>query len=110
MTNGVFMPYVLVFNRPAIEGKIGRVAGYLGIVGGFDGFLKAVIDLRKNIGVPETLAGLNVDGSKRELIADMAIVDPTAGGNPVPLTREGALAIFDMALSGRLSRAELANA
>ena len=39
MTNGVFMPYVLVFNRPAIEPKIVRLAGYLGIDGGFDGFL-----------------------------------------------------------------------
>ncbi len=39
MTNGVFMPYVLVFNRPAIEAKIVRLAGFLGIDGGFDGFL-----------------------------------------------------------------------
>ena len=52
MTNGVFMPYVLVFNRPAIEAKIARLAGYLGIAGGFDGFLAAVLDLRKKTGVP----------------------------------------------------------
>jgi alcohol dehydrogenase len=32
----------------------------------------------------------------------MALVDPTAGGNPVPLTREGALKIFDMAINGEL--------
>jgi len=30
----------------------------------------------------------------------MAIVDPTAGGNPVPLTKEGALEIFDKAQQG----------
>ena len=30
----------------------------------------------------------------------MAIVDPTAGSNPVPLTKEGALAIFDAAMAG----------
>ena len=46
------MPYVLVFNRPAIEAKIERLAGYLGIPGGFDGFLAAVLDLRKKTGVP----------------------------------------------------------
>ena len=102
MTNAVFMPYVLVFNRPAIEGKIVRLAGYLGIQDGFDGFLQAVLDLRKAIGVPHTLAGLNVDAAQRELIGDMAIVDPTAGGNPVKLTKEGALAIFDSALEGKL--------
>jgi alcohol dehydrogenase class IV len=84
MTNGVFMPYVLVFNRPAIEAKIERLAGFLGISGGFDRFLKAVLDLRKQIGVPNDLGGLKVDGGKVETIAEMAIVDPTAGGNPFP--------------------------
>ena len=102
MTNAVFMPYVLVFNRSAIEEKIVRLAGYLEIGGGFDGFLKAVLKLREKIGVPHTLAGLNVDAAQNDKIADMAIVDPTAGGNPVKLTREGALEIFNMALQGSL--------
>ena len=102
MTNAVFMPYVLVFNRAAIEEKIARLAAYLDISGGFDGFLKAVLDLRQEIGVPHTLEGLGVDASRREEIADMAIVDPTAGGNPVKLTREGALKIFDMAMGGSI--------
>ena len=38
MTNAVFMPYVLAFNRAAIEERIARLAAYLGIKGGFDGF------------------------------------------------------------------------
>jgi len=101
-TNGVFMPYVLVFNRPAIEPKIDRIAAYLGIGGGFDGFLQAVLDLRRAIGIPHALKDLKIDASRRDEIADMAIMDPTAGGNPVPLTREGALRIFDMALAGSL--------
>jgi alcohol dehydrogenase len=52
--------------------------------------------------VPHTLAGLKVDASRREQIADMAIVDPTAGGNPVKLTKEGALEIFDKAMAGEV--------
>jgi alcohol dehydrogenase class IV len=102
MTNGVFMPYVLVFNRPAIEQKIASAAAYIGISGGFDGFLRAVLDLREKTGVPHTLTGLKVDAEKRELIADMAIVDPTAGSNPVKLTKEAALQIFDAAMSGTI--------
>jgi alcohol dehydrogenase len=102
MTNAVFMPYVLAFNRAAIEEKIARLAGYLGIAGGFDDFLQAVLKLRAAIGVPHTLAGLKVDSARREQIAEMAIVDPTAGGNPVPLTRDAALKIFDAAMSGTL--------
>jgi alcohol dehydrogenase class IV len=101
-TNGVFMPYVLVFNRPAIEGKIDRLAGFLGIAGGFDGFLQAVLDLRKQTGVPNDLSGLNIDGSQAETIAEMAVVDPTAGGNPIPLTKDASRKLFEAALSGAL--------
>ena len=99
------MPYVLVFNRPAIEAKIARLAGFLGIEGGFDGFLDAVLALRKETGIPHDLGGLKVDGSRAETISEMAIVDPTAGGNPVPLTKEGSRKLFEAALSGNLAAA-----
>ena len=101
-TNGVFMPYVLVFNRPAIEGKIDRLAGFLGIAGGFHGFLQAVLDLRKQTGVPNDLSGLNIDARQAETIAEMAAVDPTAGGNPIPLTKDASRKLFEAALSGAL--------
>jgi alcohol dehydrogenase class IV len=102
MTNAVFMPYVLQFNKPAIEDKFGRLAGFLGISGGYQGVLDAILKLRGDLDVPHTLSGLNVDGAKRELIAEMAVVDPTAGGNPVELTKEAALEIFDKALAGEV--------
>ncbi|MFO7478387.1 MAG: iron-containing alcohol dehydrogenase [Methyloceanibacter sp.] len=105
MTNGVFMPYVLVFNRAAIEPKIERLAGFLEIDGGFDGFLEAVLNLREEIGVPHDLGGLKVDGGKVETIAEMAVVDPTAGGNPIPVTKEAARKIFDAALKGDVAAA-----
>ncbi len=105
MTNAVYMPYVLVFNRPAIEAKIERLAGYLGIPGGFDGFLAAVLDLRKKTGVPHDLKGLGVDGSRVDTIVEMSLVDPTAGGNPVPLTKEGSRKLFDAALKGDVAAA-----
>lgn len=102
MTNAVFMPYVLVANRAAIEPRIVRLAAYLGLEPSFDAFLAAVIALRAKLGVPNTLAEFKVDASKRELIGDMAIVDPTAGGNPVELTKALALEIFDRAMDGRV--------
>ena len=106
MTNAVFMPYVLAFNRAAIEERIERLAAYCGIAGGFDGFAEAVAALRRELKVPHTLPeliqGLEMDGARRSLIADMAVVDPTAGGNPVELTKEAALAILDSAIEGRL--------
>jgi alcohol dehydrogenase class IV len=104
MTNAVFMPYVLDFNRDAIEDKIKPLARYLDIKGGFDGFRKAVINLRKELNVPKTLGKLvkdfDPDKKRKQLICDMAVVDPTAGGNPVKLTKKGALEILDAAIAG----------
>ncbi len=106
MTNAVFMPYVLAFNRSAIESRIERLAAYIGIDRGFDGFAKAVLDLRETLGVPHTLGGLikglSMDSERKSLIAEMAIVDPTAGGNPVPLTKDAALSILEQSISGAL--------
>ena len=104
MTNAVFMPYVLAFNREAVEERIVRLANYIGIKGGFDGFAKAIIDLRKELNVPHTLPGLikdlDMSQTQKELIADMAIVDPTAGGNPVELTKQAALKLLNEAIKG----------
>jgi alcohol dehydrogenase len=102
MTNAVFMPYVLAVNRSAIETKIARLAAYLGLEPSFDAFLKSVLDLRTSLKVPHTLGEFKVNGDKRDLIGDMAIVDPTAGGNPIELTKARALEIFDRAMEGRV--------
>jgi alcohol dehydrogenase len=102
MTNAVFMPYVLAVNRSAIEQRIARLAAYLGLSPSFEAFQHAVLALRQRLDVPNTLRDFKVDDSKRDLIGDMAIVDPTAGGNPIELTKARALDIFDRALNGWL--------
>jgi alcohol dehydrogenase class IV len=94
MTNAVVMPPVLRFNRPAIEQKIGLAAAYLGISGGFDGFYDYVLQLREELGVPDKLSALGVGTDRIDEMAAMAIVDPTAGGNPVELTLEAAKQLF----------------
>jgi len=102
MTNAVFMPYVLVFNRKAIEDKIKRLSAYIGLKPNFRAFLDFVLALREEIGVPHTLAGLKVGSEKVDMIVEMAPKDPTAGGNPVPLDKRAARTIFNRALEGRL--------
>jgi alcohol dehydrogenase len=94
MTNAVVMPPVLRFNRPAIEDKIGMAAAYLGISGGFDGFYDYVLKLREELGVPDKLSALGVGTDRIDEMAAMAIVDPTAGGNPVELTLDAAKQLF----------------
>ncbi|KXF76053.1 alcohol dehydrogenase [Paramesorhizobium deserti] len=106
MTNAVFMPYVLAFNRDAVEERIVRLSRYLGIKGGFNGFAKAVLKLRKQLKVPHKLPGLikglEMDDKRKALIADMAVVDPTAGGNPVKLTKKNVLELLDASIEGKL--------
>src|SRR5690606_26271508 len=103
MTNAVLMPYVLQFNRGVIEERITRLAAYLGLANpGFASFLDLVMRLREDCGVPHDLAALGVDDQRTAQIAQMAVVDPSAGGNPRPLGENDSAAIFTAALEGRL--------
>ena len=104
MTNATFMPYVLDFNRHAIADRIARLAAWLGLPEpGFASFQHFVLELRRTIAVPHTLPELGVDDARAGLIAEMAIVDPSASGNPVPLDLAGAASIFSAATWGRIS-------
>jgi alcohol dehydrogenase len=102
MTNATVMPYVLAFNRPVVEERIDRLAAYLGIAGGFDGFLAEVLRLRSDLDVPHTLADLGVPADAVDAIAAAAVVDPTAGTNPIELTVDNAAALFTAAHIGTL--------
>lgn len=93
-TNAVVMPAVLRFNRPAIEEKLAAAAGYLGLTGGFDGFYDFALALRQTAGIPERLGDLGVPRDRIEEMSAMSLEDPTAGGNPVPLTLEAARSLF----------------
>ena len=102
MTNAVLMPYVLVFNRSAIEARIARLAAYCGITPSFDGYLAEILALRADVGVPHTIAEIGIARAQRETIIAMACVDPTAGGNPIPLDAAAVGALFDAAWEGLL--------
>jgi alcohol dehydrogenase len=102
LTNAVFMPYVLVYNREAVTPKIERLAAYLGLEPRFEAFLDWVLALRAELGVPHTLEGLKVGSERFDLMAGMAPDDPTAGGNPLPITWESARRLYENALAGTL--------
>ncbi|WP_323006078.1 iron-containing alcohol dehydrogenase [Pseudorhodobacter sp.] len=97
-TNAVVMPMVLDFNRHAIEDRIEAAARYLAIRGGFDGFRAAIMDLRETLGIPENLTEMGVDPARLEELTEMALEDPSCGGNPVTMTRENTRALFEACL------------
>ena len=48
LTNAVLMPYVLEFNRPAIEEPVAALAAYLGLEPSFDAYLAQVNALSRD--------------------------------------------------------------
>jgi alcohol dehydrogenase class IV len=103
LTNAVVMPYVLAFNRPAIDEKLTRLARWLGLPKpSFDGFQDWVLQLRKQIGIPHTLTDLKVTPGHLDRFSEMAAVDPTAGGNPVKAGVPEMRRMYEAALAGTL--------
>lgn len=103
LTNAMFTPYVLRANRPAIEDRIRALARWLDLDDGFDGFMRYLLETRENLGIPQTLGGLGVREPDIERIAAMAVEDPSAGGNPIPMTVKEYAAILEAAAAGNLN-------
>jgi alcohol dehydrogenase class IV len=102
LTNAVFMPYVLRFNQAAIEDRIARLAAYLGLAGSFEAFLAWLLALRSELDVPHTLAALGVDDRQFDRMSEMAPLDPTAGGNPIPIDARACRQLYEKAYRGTL--------
>jgi alcohol dehydrogenase class IV len=103
LTNGVVMPYVLAFNRGAIEDKMERVGRYLDLEGrGVDGVLDWVLALREEIGIPHSVAALGMTRAHTARFSTMAAADPCAAGNPIKIGEPELRAMYEAALDGRV--------
>ncbi|WP_372839467.1 iron-containing alcohol dehydrogenase [Phaeovulum sp.] len=94
-TNAVVMPMVLDFNRKEIAERIKAAAAYLGIKGGFKGFRAKVMELRAELNIPENLTAMGVKASDLDMLTEMALEDPSCGGNPVKMTKRNTRKLFD---------------
>ena len=104
LTNGVFMPYVMFFNRPAIEEHMKRLARTLNLEEpGFEGVLRWVLELRDRIGVPHTSRSLGFEPEMAEQFAPEALADPTAATNPLPLDLGSIRKMYLAAFQGDLA-------
>ncbi len=103
LTNGVVMPYVLAFNRKAIEEKMARLAAWLSLPdASFAAVMQWVLALRNEVAIPHTLRDLGVGTDRIDELAQMAAVDPTASGNPVPVDVPELKTLFVASIEGRL--------
>lgn len=94
-TNAVCMPAVLQFNKSAIADRFDKVAGYLGISGGFDGFCAFVDEFNASMNIPKTLTELGVKDPNIEELTAAALRDPSTGGNPIEMTEKNTRALFE---------------
>lgn len=104
LTNAVFMPYVLAFNRPLLDERLARLARFLDLPGdGADGVMGWVLALRREIGIPHSLADLGVaEGGVAELVA-LAEIDQARAGNPRTLSTEDLTQLFIDAIRGEMT-------
>ena len=103
LTNAVFMPYVIIHNKEAIEDKITQLARYLNIPQpSFDTFLDWIIELRKSLSIPHTLKELIDDKNNFEKMSEMAYRDPSTITNPITLNKDDFLKLYNDAYDGLL--------
>ena len=101
LTNAVFMPYVLAFNREVIDERMVRLARYLDLPGeGVDGVMEWVLALRSEIGIPHSLADLGVAESGVADLVALAEIDQARAGNPRDLTTQDLAQLFVDAIRG----------
>jgi len=103
LSNAIFMPYVLTFNKNEISERIISICDYLGLEKSFDSFVKWVMDLREEFNIPHKLSDV-VDEEKINLdkLSKMAFDDPSTGGNPKKLTVEDMKTMYQHSISGKL--------
>ena len=103
LSNAIFMPYVLTFNKKEISERIVSICDYLGLEKSFDSFIQWIMDLRKEFNIPHKLSDV-VDEEKIDLdkLSEMAFDDPSTGGNPKKLTKEDMKTMYQHSISGEL--------
>ena len=104
LSNAIFMPYVLTFNKKEIEKKIIKLSEYLGLEEkSFQCFLNWILDLRKELKIPHKLSDVaDVKPSEIDKLSLMALEDPSTSGNPKKLTLEDMKLMYKYSLEGKL--------
>jgi len=106
LANAVVMPYVLEWNRAALEERMTRLAAWLGLADrSFAGVLGWVLELRRTIGIPHTLAEVGVRAEHAKQFAPQALQDPSTGGNPLPMTEADFERLYLKCIRGELASA-----
>ena len=103
LSNAIFMPYVLTFNKSSVENRISSICDYLNLDKNFESFLNWILDLRKKLNIPHKLSDV-MDTKKINLnkLSKMAFEDPSTQTNPKKMTIDDMKILYEHSISGKL--------
>ena len=104
LSNAIFMPYVLTFNKDVIEKKIIKICEYINLDNkSFNGFIEWIIDLRKKLNIPHKLSEvISEKDLEIDKLSKLALEDPSTVGNPKKLTLDDMKIMYEYSMSGKL--------
>ena len=103
LSNAIFMPYVLTFNKNLIEEKILSICDYLGLDKNFKSFLDWILNLREELKIPHKLSDiLEVKDLDLDKISKMAFEDPSTITNPRKISIDDMKILYEHSISGKL--------
>ncbi len=103
LSNAIFMPYVLTFNKSSVENRISSICDYINLDKNFESFLNWILDLRKKLNIPHKLSDV-MDTKKINLnkLSKMAFEDPSTQTNPKKMTIDDMKILYEHSISGKL--------
>ena len=104
LSNAIFMPYVLTFNKDVIEEKIIKICKYLELQNqSFDAFIQWVLELRQKLDMPHKFSDvIKKEDFDIERLSKMALEDPSTSSNPKKMTVNDMKTLYEHSMSGKL--------
>ena len=103
LSNAIFMPYVLTFNKSLIEKRIISICSYLNLDKNFESFLSWILNLRKELNIPHKLSEvIEVKKINIDQLSKMALEDPSTATNPKKMTVYDMKTLYEHSISGEL--------
>jgi len=103
LSNAIFMPYVLTFNKKLIKNRIISICDYLNLSKDFDSFLEWILNLRKSINIPHKLSDVvEKDKINLDKLSKMAFEDPSTSSNPRKMSIDDFKILYEYSLLGKL--------
>jgi len=104
LSNAIFMPYVLTYNKKEIEHKIIKLSKHLELKEKtFDCFLNWILELRIELKIPHKLSEVaKITTRDLDKLSLMALEDPSTSGNPKTLQLKDMKIMYEHSLNGEL--------